>query len=94
VWVRGHNDIKAICNGIVWFRILSSGPLGLGPLGLPRAADRSDHFGLLRSYSAVYSDSTYIQGAWATTVVRDILYTRGVWTGVGYNNMNISVNYL
>jgi hypothetical protein len=22
VWVRGHNDVKAICNGIVWYRIL------------------------------------------------------------------------
>ena len=35
--MRGHNDIQAICNGIVWYRVpytRSSGPLG--PLGPPR----------------------------------------------------------
>ena len=45
-----------------------------------RAADRSDHFGRLLSYSTVYSDSTYIQGTRVTTG-----YMRGVCTGGGYN---------
>jgi hypothetical protein len=47
--MRGHNDIQAICNGIVAGH-------------LDRFADRSsrsDHFGQLRSYSTVYSDSAY-----------------------------------
>jgi hypothetical protein len=53
--MRGHNDIQAIYNGIVWYRMLySSGPLRTVQTAV-RAADRSDDFGRLNLATVLYT---------------------------------------
>jgi hypothetical protein len=63
VWGGDITIYRLSIFGMVWYRItITSGPLRTARTAA-RAAGRSD----LSDHSTVYSDSTYIQGAWDIT---------------------------